>query len=80
MIIGSALIAVAWLVSMPLWVSIVGTILGVLLIEFCCLVFITRLFAFSSSHDFKEIAVENTITESKLKNKGNLLLKKQLLR
>ena len=80
MIIGSALIAVVWLVSMPLWVSIVGTILGVLLIEFCCLVFTTRLFRFSSSQDFKEIAVENTITENKFINKGDITWKKQLLR
>ena len=65
MIIGSALIAVVWLVSMPLWVSIVGTVFGAILIEFCCLIFTTRLFRFSSSQDFEKIAIENTITESK---------------
>lgn len=54
MIIGSVLIAVAWLVSMPLWVSIVATVFGALLIEFCCLIFTTRLFAFASSQDVEE--------------------------
>lgn len=82
MLIGSAIIAVMWLVKMPLWISIVGTVFGAILIEFCCLVFTTRLFRFASSQDIEEITAERErqilVSENKITNKGDITWKKQL--